>query len=75
MRSVGERAREFAHGYSKKLMIRDAADHALPGVSADVRGMVSPVVLATILERVSAHLEVKRNHPPTTRRYYKRVAY
>jgi fructoselysine-6-phosphate deglycase len=24
---------------------------------------------------LSAHLEVKRDHPLTTRRYYKRVAY
>jgi len=28
-----------------------------------------------VLERVSAHLEVKRDHPLTTRRYYKRLAY
>jgi fructoselysine-6-phosphate deglycase len=37
--------------------------------------MLSPVLLATVLERVSAHLEVLRDHPLTTRRYYKRVAY
>ena len=30
-----------------------------------------PVVLAALLERVSAHLEVLRDHPLTTRRYYK----
>ena len=33
------------------------------------------ILLATVLERISAHLEVMRNHPLTTRRYYKRVAY
>jgi len=32
-------------------------------------------VLAALLERLSAHLEVLRDHPLTTRRYYKRVAY
>jgi len=37
--------------------------------------LLSPVLLAALLERVSAHLEVIRNHPLTTRRYYKRVAY
>ena len=37
--------------------------------------MLSPDLLATVLERVSAHLEIKRDHPLTTRRYYKRVAY
>jgi fructoselysine-6-phosphate deglycase len=32
-------------------------------------------VLATVLERVSAHLEVLTGHPLTTRRYYRRVDY
>ena len=53
----------------------DTARFPLPGVSEAVRALVSPVVLATLLERVSAHLEVLRDHPLTTRRYYKRVAY
>jgi fructoselysine-6-phosphate deglycase len=44
-------------------------------VSERTRALVSPVLLATVLERVSAHLEVLRDHPLTTRRYYKRVAY
>ena len=46
-----------------------------PGISADARALISPVLLATVLERLSAHLEVLRDHPLTTRRYYKRVAY
>jgi fructoselysine-6-phosphate deglycase len=33
------------------------------------------VVLATVLERLSAHLEVLRDHPLTTRRYYRRISY
>jgi fructoselysine-6-phosphate deglycase len=37
--------------------------------------MISPVLLATVLERVSAHLEVLRDHPLTTRRYYRRLDY
>jgi fructoselysine-6-phosphate deglycase len=36
---------------------------------------VSPVILSALLERVSAHLEVLRDHPLTTRRYYRRMAY
>jgi len=30
------------------------------------------VVLAAAFERLSAHLEVVRDHPLTTRRYYKK---
>jgi fructoselysine-6-phosphate deglycase len=40
-----------------------------------VRALISPVLLAAALERVSAHLEVLRDHPLTTRRYYRRVEY
>ena len=40
-----------------------------------MRALISPVLLATVLERVSAHLEVLRDHPLTTRRYYRRVRY
>ena len=40
-----------------------------------MRSLISPILLATLLERLSAHLEVLRNHPLTTRRYYKRVEY
>ena len=74
-RPLAERVQNFAPGYTDKLTVLDTAEFELPGVSADVRALVSPVLMATVLERISAHLEVLRNHPLTTRRYYKRVAY
>ena len=39
------------------------------------RDVFAPVLLATVLERLSAHLEVLRDHPLTTRRYYKQLEY
>ena len=75
LRPLVERVEAFARGYTDELVVLDAQSFALPGVSADLRGLISPIVLATALERVSAHLEVIRSHPLTTRRYYKRVAY
>lgn len=74
-RPLTERVIAFAKQYSDKVTVLDTRDIALGDLEADVRALVSPVVLAALLERVSAHLEVKRNHPLTTRRYYKRVAY
>ena len=74
-RPLAERVEKFAPTYTDKLTVLDTADFELPGISPDVRALISPIVLATALERVSAHLEVIRNHPLTTRRYYKRVAY
>lgn len=74
-RSLSERVENFAPNYTDKLTVLDTKSFALPGLTDDVRALVSPMVLATVLERVSAHLEVMRNHPLVTRRYYKRVSY
>ena len=74
-RPLVERVQAFAPTYTDKLCVIDTAEMELPGISARVRALISPVLLATVLERVSAHLEVLRNHPLTTRRYYKKVAY
>jgi fructoselysine-6-phosphate deglycase len=74
-RPVADRVENFAPNYTDKLTVLDTAGFELPGISPHVRGLISPILLATVLERISAHLEVMRNHPLTTRRYYKRVAY
>jgi fructoselysine-6-phosphate deglycase len=75
LRPLAERVQNFVPNYTNKLAVLDTAEFELPGISPEVRALVSPVLLATVLERISAHLEVMRNHPLTTRRYYKRVAY
>ena len=74
-RPLVERVEKFAPNYTDKVCVLDAADHALPGISRMPAALISPVLLASVLERLSAHLEVLRDHPLTTRRYYKRVAY
>jgi fructoselysine-6-phosphate deglycase len=74
-RPLAERVENFAPRYTDKFTVIDTAAFELPGVSASTRRLVSPIVLASVLERLSAHLEQKRAHPLTTRRYYKRVDY
>ncbi len=74
-RPLVERVEKFAATVTDQVLVLDAADYDLPGIEAAVRSMISPVILAAVLERVSAHLEVRTDHPLTTRRYYKRVAY
>lgn len=74
-RPLTERVQNFAEGYTNELTIFDTKDYDLPGVSEEVRGYLSPVILATLLERVSCHLEKERDHPLTTRRYYRKVKY
>jgi fructoselysine-6-phosphate deglycase len=74
-RPLTERVENFARQYTDKVTVLDAAAFEMPGISQETRALISPVILATILERLSAHLAVKRNHPLTTRRYYKKVSY
>lgn len=74
-RPLTERVTRFATRYTERVRVVDSRDVDLPGISTDVRALVAPAVLATLLERASAHLEVARDHPLTTRRYYKRVQY
>ncbi len=74
-RPLLERVEKFVPTVSSSMLVLDSADAELAGVPQRVRALVSHVVLATLLERVSAHLEVLRDHPLTTRRYYKRVQY
>jgi fructoselysine-6-phosphate deglycase len=75
LRPLGDRVEKFVRRYTDRVRVLDTATVALPGISPRVRSLISPIILATLLERLSAHLEVLRNHPLTTRRYYKRVEY
>lgn len=74
-RPLVERVARFAPTVTDKVTVLDAAEVALPGVSAPVRALISQVLIATLTERLSAHLELLREHPLTTRRYYRRIDY
>ena len=74
-RPLADRVEAFARDKTDRLTVFDTAAQDLPGISPETRALISPILLATMLERVSDHLARKRNHPLTTRRYYRRVAY
>lgn len=74
-RPLAERVMAFAPRVTDKVTVLDAAEYPLPGISPATRALLSPVLFATVFERLSAHLEVVRAHPLTVRRYYKRIAY
>ena len=74
-RPLTGRVEKVARQYTDKVTVLDTSSFSMAGISPGTRALISPVILATILERLSAHLEVKRNHPLTTRRYYKKVSY
>lgn len=74
-RPLTDRVERFAKTITKKVRVLDAADFDLPGISPRVRALISPAILAAALQRLSTHLEVLRDHPLTTRRYYRRLDY
>ncbi len=74
-RPLADRVENFARQVTEKVTVLDAAAFELPGVSPETRALISPVIFATVLERLAAHLALKRNHPLTHRRYYKKIAY
>ena len=69
-----DRVEKFIETHGDKPTVLDTAELA-PGMPERVRSIVSPILLATVLERVSAHIEVIRDHPLTTRRYYRQMSY
>ncbi|MFL6558209.1 MAG: SIS domain-containing protein, partial [Bacillus sp. (in: firmicutes)] len=74
-RPLAERVERFAEHYTKELTVFDTKDYDLEGISEELRSLISPIVFAALLERVSCHLEEQRDHPLTTRRYYKKVPF
>jgi len=74
-RNLTDRVEKFAHNYSNNVTVFDTKEYSLNGIPEELRKILSPIVLATSLERVSIHLESQRNHPLSTRRYYKKVEY
>lgn len=74
-RPLAERLERFVPTIGGALTVLDTADYPTPGLSPALRQLLAPALLATLLERISAHLEVLRDHPLTTRRYYRRVDY
>ena len=53
----------------------DTADYELKGISKEFRGMMSPIVMANVTERISKYLEEYGKHPLAIRRYYRRLDY
>jgi fructoselysine-6-phosphate deglycase len=74
-RALVERVEAFVPRITDTLTVIDTADFELLGFTPEVRALLAPALLATALERVSAHVEVLRDHPLTTRRYYRQLQY
>lgn len=74
-RPLMERVVKFAENYNKNTTLFDTKDYELAGINPRFRGLLAPLVMDTVVDRVSKHLERVRNHPLDLRRYYRVVEY
>jgi len=74
-RALTDRVERFVKQVSKNVTVFDTKDYPLEGFSTEFRGLLAPIVLDTVMGRVSKHLERVRNHSLDLRRYYRVVEY
>ncbi|GGK96125.1 sugar isomerase [Planomonospora parontospora subsp. parontospora] len=74
-RALTDRVESFARRVCKDVTVFDTRDYPLEGISPEFRGLVAPLVLDTVLGRVSKHLERVRDHSLDLRRYYRVMDY
>jgi fructoselysine 6-phosphate deglycase len=74
-RPMAERGKAFLDKYCKKAKYVDVRELELPGVPADVRADVSPIVVGALANRLAQHYEAVRGHDLETRRYMFKVEY
>jgi fructoselysine-6-phosphate deglycase len=74
-RPLMQRVAAFAERYNENTTVIDTADYSLAGVDPEFRPLVAPIVVDAVTARFTKHLEAARNHPLSTRRYYRVVEY
>jgi len=74
-RPMGERVRRFLNTYGGETYYVDSADLELPGIPADQRGYVAPLVYAALVARLAAHYAAVRGYALEGRRYMWKVDY
>ncbi|MEW9548263.1 SIS domain-containing protein [Nonomuraea sp. NPDC050783] len=74
-RPLTDRAEAFARRVSKDVTVFDTRDYPLTGISPEFRGLLAPLVLDTVMSRVSKHLERVTGHSLDLRRYYRVMDY
>jgi len=74
-RPLMDRTMDFSKKITEVISVFDTKEVDLPFQDPELRKIVSPMVMYAITERFSCHLEKERNHPLTTRRYYRQMEY
>ena len=57
------------------ITVFDTKDYALEGIADKFRGILSPMIIASVYARLNVQLESARKHPMEIRRYYRKLDY
>lgn len=74
-RPLTDRAENFVKRITENVTVFDTRDYELDGFSPASRALIAPIVLDTVMGRVSKHLERVRDHSLDLRRYYRVMDY
>ena len=74
-RVLAERAVNFATKYYPDVDVLDSRNFALPGIADEIRGFISPFVLASLSRRLLDFVAAERGHNTAVRRYMHQVGY
>ena len=74
-RSLVDRVERFVRQHTDKVQVWDTKAFELDGIAPKIRPLVSPLVMSAMLERVSTHFSIVRDHDLDIRRYYRVVEY
>lgn len=74
-RALVDRVEKFVRKHTQNVQVWDTKSFDLEGIEASIRPLVSPLVMSAMLERVSTHLSIVRDHDLDIRRYYRVVEY
>ncbi|MFI2652594.1 MULTISPECIES: SIS domain-containing protein [Micromonospora] len=74
-RPIAERAVTFANRYYEDVDVLDSRDFELPGVPDAQRGLISPLIVASLSRRLLDFVAAERGHNTAARRYMYRVDY
>lgn len=74
-RPLIQRTLDFTNKYCNNVTTIDTKKYKLPGITKELRGYFSPLIISTIKSVYFKKLADQRNHPADTRKYMGKVEY
>lgn len=74
-RPLDDRVEKFMNKYTEKGVILDPNDYVIPGLDDDFSSIIAPIIMISLLKRLSFHFESRTGHSLDFRRYYRKLEF